>query len=86
MHASSTEMQECLASIFPTLPSSGGRSDDGRSQGHEQQAVDDVVLVGAQVFVGAARSHGWMQPRQKGVLGKGLANAVEVPALSRDLS
>lgn len=43
----------------------------------------DVALRGAQLVIGAARCRGWMQPCQKGVLRKGLANAAEVPTLSR---
>lgn len=34
------------------------------SQGHEQQAVSDVVLASAQDFGSAASSHGWMQPSE----------------------
>ena len=78
-------MQECLASRSPMVPSFGGRRAEGWSQGHQQQAVGDVVLSGAQLSVGAAPSVGWMHPCQKRVLGKGLADAVGVPTLSRGL-
>jgi len=59
---------------------------DKWSQGHEQWAVEHVVLVGAQVLVGAARSHSWMQPRQQDLPGKGLADKEDDPAVSLDFS
>ena len=67
----STGMQQRLAGRSPRCPALVEDVPEGWSQGHQQQAVGDVVLGGAQVLVGAAPSLGWMHPRQKGVLGKG---------------
>lgn len=38
---------------------------DGWLQEHKQQMVDDDALVGAQLLIGAAHSHGWKSPIQK---------------------
>ena len=59
---------------------------DGWCQGHKQQAVEQVVLLGTQVLVGTARSHSWMQPLQKVVPRKDLADAEEALIFSLDLS
>ena len=40
--------------------------------------------MGAEVFTGATHSHGWMEPRQKSVLGKHLASTAKVPTVCTD--